>query len=221
MCAVLHNIDKIRFVGLPIDADHADALRVVDLQLVRSESDAVQLLEPKDTGDPSVDLASIDLGDVLDLPVPPDLVLRTPRLEFWTCMFVLRQPVPRVCNNSCCTALSVPCCGPTARSTSDLDPSNSTWLRVGSPPLAIRSACLVTSACDKSSRNEASPGDPSLLAHATRGSVIIRSRLRVASPLGVACREPNRLRGCLFDCCHGVRSCRLPLYDREPCAWTA
>ena len=68
LCAVLHNIDGIRLVGLPIDADHTDALQVVDLQLVRSESDAVQLLEPKDTGDPSVDLSSIDLGDVLDLP---------------------------------------------------------------------------------------------------------------------------------------------------------
>ncbi len=68
LAAVVHNIHGILLAGLPIDADHADALRVVELEILRPEPDAVQMLERSDTGDPSLDLGAIDLGELLDLP---------------------------------------------------------------------------------------------------------------------------------------------------------
>jgi hypothetical protein len=66
--AVLHNLEGLLLAGVPIDAESLDAVQLVALDLVAAESDAMQVLERSDTGDPGLDLSSIELGELLDLP---------------------------------------------------------------------------------------------------------------------------------------------------------
>lgn len=66
--AVLHNIDGLLLVGLPLEADHAEAVRIINLENVSTEPDAITLVDRRETGEPAVDLNAIELSEIVDLP---------------------------------------------------------------------------------------------------------------------------------------------------------
>jgi hypothetical protein len=66
--AVLHNIEGLLLVGLPLEADALDAVRVINLDSVSTDSDAIEWVDRKQTGEPAVDLSAVDLAELIDLP---------------------------------------------------------------------------------------------------------------------------------------------------------
>lgn len=68
LATVLHNLEGLLLVGLPLEADAPEALRVLNLERVSTEPGGLQLVDRKDTGDPAVDLEAIDVSELIDLP---------------------------------------------------------------------------------------------------------------------------------------------------------
>jgi AcrR family transcriptional regulator len=66
--AVLHNIEGLLLVGLPVEADAAESVRVINLDAVSTEADALVAVGTEETGEPAVDLAAIDMAELLDVP---------------------------------------------------------------------------------------------------------------------------------------------------------
>ena len=66
--AVLHNQEGLLLVGLPLEADALDALRVINLENVSTEADAMSCLARSETGEPALDLGALELGELIDLP---------------------------------------------------------------------------------------------------------------------------------------------------------
>lgn len=66
--AVLHNLEGIVLLGLPLDTDAVERVRGLNLDALRTDRDALQLVDRKETGDPAVDLSTIHLAELVDLP---------------------------------------------------------------------------------------------------------------------------------------------------------
>lgn len=66
--AVLHNVEGIVLLGLPLDADSSDRFRAINLDTLRTGGEALALVDRKETGDPAVDLSAINPAELLDLP---------------------------------------------------------------------------------------------------------------------------------------------------------
>jgi hypothetical protein len=68
LATILHNLEGLLLVGLPIEADSLDAVRVVNLERVSTEPGGLQVAQRNETGDPAVDLDAVDVYELIDLP---------------------------------------------------------------------------------------------------------------------------------------------------------
>jgi hypothetical protein len=68
LAAILHNVEGLLLVGLPLEADSLDAVRVVNLERVSTEPGGLALTQRGETGEPAVDLESIDVHELIELP---------------------------------------------------------------------------------------------------------------------------------------------------------
>ncbi len=66
--AVIHNLDGILLLGLPIEAESPEKVQAIELDAVLTGVEALRLIDRGESGDPALDFTSIDLRELIDLP---------------------------------------------------------------------------------------------------------------------------------------------------------
>lgn len=81
VAVVVHNIDGIQLVALPVEAEGADALRTVDLSTLDDAPDALAIVDSAELPEPPVDLAALDLTELLGAPFSGRILADAPAVH--------------------------------------------------------------------------------------------------------------------------------------------